>query len=89
MRELAELTLKLVGGKSKIVHQPLPADDPKQRRPDITLAKKFSVAGSPRWGSKKVSVGPSRISKRGCEKSLLTRDFAAVALRKRRPLKLS
>jgi UDP-glucuronate decarboxylase len=39
MLELAELTLKLVGGKSKIVHKPLPADDPKQRRPDITLAK--------------------------------------------------
>jgi len=41
MQELAELTLKLVGGKSKIVHRPLPADDPKQRRPDITLAKKI------------------------------------------------
>jgi UDP-glucuronate decarboxylase len=39
MLQLAELTLKLVGGKSKIVHMPLPADDPKQRRPDITLAK--------------------------------------------------
>ena len=40
MLELAELTLQLVGGKSKIVHKPLPADDPKQRRPDITLAKR-------------------------------------------------
>jgi UDP-glucuronate decarboxylase len=40
MLELAELTLKLVGGKSKIVHKPLPADDPKQRRPDIALAKR-------------------------------------------------
>jgi UDP-glucuronate decarboxylase len=39
MLQLAELTLKLVGGKSKIVHKPLPADDPKQRRPDISLAK--------------------------------------------------
>ena len=39
MLQLAELTLKLVGGKSKLVHKPLPADDPKQRRPDITLAK--------------------------------------------------
>ena len=39
MLRLAELTLKLVGGKSKIVFQPLPADDPKQRRPDITLAR--------------------------------------------------
>jgi UDP-glucuronate decarboxylase len=40
MLELAQLTLKLVGGKSKIVHRPLPSDDPKQRQPDITLAKK-------------------------------------------------
>jgi UDP-glucuronate decarboxylase len=41
MLQLAELTLKLVGGKSKIVHRPLPSDDPKQRRPDITLAQKY------------------------------------------------
>ena len=40
MLRLAELTLKLVGGKSKIVHQPLPADDPRQRRPDITQARR-------------------------------------------------
>ncbi|HXA13572.1 MAG TPA: UDP-glucuronic acid decarboxylase family protein [Opitutaceae bacterium] len=40
MLQLAELTLQLVGGKSKIVHKPLPADDPKQRRPDIELAQK-------------------------------------------------
>ena len=40
MLQLAELTLKLVGGKSKIVHKALPADDPKQRRPDITLARR-------------------------------------------------
>jgi UDP-glucuronate decarboxylase len=41
MLELAEKTIKLVGGKSKIVHKRLPADDPKQRKPDITLAKKL------------------------------------------------
>jgi UDP-glucuronate decarboxylase len=40
MLQLAEKILQLVGGKSRIVHKPLPADDPKQRRPDITLAKK-------------------------------------------------
>ncbi len=40
MMQLAELTLKLVGGPSKIVHRELPSDDPKQRRPDITLAQK-------------------------------------------------
>jgi len=36
--ELAELVLKKTGGTSKITHLPLPGDDPKQRRPDITLA---------------------------------------------------
>jgi len=40
MLELAELTLKLVGGRSKIVHKPLPADDPRQRQPDIALARR-------------------------------------------------
>ncbi len=38
MLELAEKILKIVGGHSKLVFRPLPADDPKQRRPDITLA---------------------------------------------------
>ena len=40
MLQLAELTLKLVASKSRIVHKPLPSDDPKQRRPDISLARK-------------------------------------------------
>jgi UDP-glucuronate decarboxylase len=40
MLQLAELTLQMVGGKSKIIHKPLPADDPKQRKPDIALAQK-------------------------------------------------
>jgi UDP-glucuronate decarboxylase len=48
MIQLAELTLKLVGGKSKIVHKPLPADDPKQRRPDITLAQKHLGGWAPK-----------------------------------------
>jgi UDP-glucuronate decarboxylase len=39
MLELAEKVIALTGTKSKIVFQPLPSDDPKQRRPDITLAK--------------------------------------------------
>ena len=40
MLELAEKVLKLTGSKAKITHQPLPADDPKQRRPDIARAAK-------------------------------------------------
>ncbi len=39
MRQLAEQVIELTGSKSKIIHQPLPADDPARRRPDITLAK--------------------------------------------------
>jgi len=39
MLELAENVLRLVGGKSKLSFHPLPTDDPKQRKPDITLAK--------------------------------------------------
>ncbi|AHF93548.1 NAD-dependent dehydratase [Opitutaceae bacterium TAV5] len=40
MLQLAEHVLRLVGGPSRIVHRPLPPDDPRQRRPDITLAQK-------------------------------------------------
>lgn len=40
MLELAEVVLSQVGGKSKIIFKELPADDPKQRQPDISLAKK-------------------------------------------------
>jgi UDP-glucuronate decarboxylase len=39
MLELAERVLKLTGARVKVVHLPLPADDPKQRRPDIALAR--------------------------------------------------
>lgn len=39
IRELAELTLELTKSKSQLVFQPLPADDPTRRRPDITLAQ--------------------------------------------------
>jgi UDP-glucuronate decarboxylase len=40
IRELAEAVLKLTGSPSKLVFRPLPADDPKQRQPDIALARK-------------------------------------------------
>lgn len=39
MIELAQLVIELTHSKSSLVHQPLPPDDPKQRRPDIRLAK--------------------------------------------------
>jgi len=37
--ELAETVVRMTGSRSKIVHNPLPQDDPMQRRPDITLAR--------------------------------------------------
>lgn len=39
MLELADMVIRLTKSGSRIVHQPLPADDPRQRRPDISLAK--------------------------------------------------
>lgn len=39
MLELAEQVIRLTASRSKIIHMPLPADDPKQRRPDISYAK--------------------------------------------------
>ena len=39
MLELAEKVIQLTNSKSKLVFMPLPTDDPKQRQPDITLAK--------------------------------------------------
>jgi UDP-glucuronate decarboxylase len=39
MRQLAEAVIRLTGSSSKLVYGPLPADDPKQRRPDITVAR--------------------------------------------------
>ena len=39
MLELAENVLRLVGSKSKLTFKPLPQDDPRQRKPDISLAK--------------------------------------------------
>jgi len=39
MIELAEAILDLTGSRSALVHRPLPTDDPRQRQPDITLAR--------------------------------------------------
>jgi UDP-glucuronate decarboxylase len=40
MRELAEIVIDLTGSRAKIVSRPLPADDPRQRQPDISVARK-------------------------------------------------
>jgi UDP-glucuronate decarboxylase len=39
MRQLAELVIDLTGSGSELTFHPLPQDDPRQRKPDITLAK--------------------------------------------------
>ena len=39
MLDLAKEVLAILGGPSRIVHEPLPVDDPKVRQPDITLAR--------------------------------------------------
>lgn len=41
IRQLAEMVIELSGSRSKIINEPLPADDPRQRRPDISLARKM------------------------------------------------
>jgi UDP-glucuronate decarboxylase len=38
MRALAEKVIELTGSRSELTHKPLPADDPQQRKPDITKA---------------------------------------------------
>lgn len=40
IKELAEIVIEMTGARSKLVYQPLPPDDPTQRQPDISLAKK-------------------------------------------------
>jgi UDP-glucuronate decarboxylase len=48
MLELAEKVIELTGSRSKIVKHPLPADDPRQRQPDISLAQKVLDGWSPK-----------------------------------------
>jgi UDP-glucuronate decarboxylase len=40
IRELAEVILRLTGSNSQLIQKPLPMDDPRQRKPDISLARK-------------------------------------------------
>lgn len=46
IRELAELIVEQTGSRSSLVHKPLPAEDPLQRCPDITLAKEALGSGT-------------------------------------------
>jgi UDP-glucuronate decarboxylase len=51
IRELAESVIQLTDSRSRLVNRPLPQDDPKQRQPDLTLAKKH-LGWSPRQSLK-------------------------------------
>lgn len=48
MAQLAEVVLKATASKSKITYKPLPVDDPKQRRPDLSHAKKTLIGWHPK-----------------------------------------
>lgn len=50
IRELAEKVVRLTGSSSRIVYEPLPADDPRRRQPDIALARKVLNGWTPRIG---------------------------------------
>jgi dTDP-glucose 4,6-dehydratase len=69
MLELAEMVIRLVGSRSRIVLRPLPPDDPRVRRPDISLARR--VLG---W-EPKVALGDALIQ---------TRDYFVQALAQRK-----
>ncbi|HEX5067693.1 MAG TPA: UDP-glucuronic acid decarboxylase family protein [Myxococcota bacterium] len=70
LREMAETIVKLCTSKSRIVYRPLPPDDPKVRRPDITLARRVLGGWEPRVP---VPVGLER-----------TRDYFASELELRK-----
>ena len=60
--EFAREIIALTGSASKIVYKPLPPDDPKQRKPDITLARKLlgwnpKSAGTPGCGGRSTTSG--------------------------------
>jgi UDP-glucuronate decarboxylase len=48
MLQLANTVISLTGSRSKLVFRPLPSDDPKQRRPNITLAKQMLDGWEPK-----------------------------------------
>jgi nucleoside-diphosphate-sugar epimerase len=52
VQEIAELVIELSGSESSIVHEPLPEDDSKRRRPEITRAREV-LGWEPREGLKK------------------------------------
>jgi UDP-glucuronate decarboxylase len=88
MLALAEQVLRLTGSKSKLVFKPLPSDDPKQRQPDIGLARsvlnwspsvelKEGLAATIRYFRTRVEWAGPEIQTRPRRKAIAT-DRAAV-----------
>ena len=61
--QLAEKVIALTGARSKIVHKPLPEDDPRQRQPNIERAREAARLGAAQRSSTKACARPSAISK--------------------------
>ena len=68
IEEIARTIIRLVGSKSRIVYRDLPVDDPKQRQPDITLARK-ALAWEP-----KVNLETGLLSTVGYFRDALSRE---------------
>ncbi len=58
LKDFAEEVIRLTGSQSKIIYKPLPQDDPKQRQPDISKAKRNFWVGNLKLDEPKVSPKP-------------------------------
>jgi UDP-glucuronate decarboxylase len=77
IRELAESVIKLTGSESRIVNRLLPQDDPKQRQPDLTLAKR-ELGWSPRQSLKEGLVPTIQYFKKMLSNEQLRRSLMAA-----------
>ncbi len=69
MLGLAEMIMELTNSRPKIVYRPLPQDDPKQRRPDISRAS-TELGWSPRVGLREGLIKTIDTSNRWCASGL-------------------
>jgi dTDP-glucose 4,6-dehydratase len=78
--EFAKEIIRATKSRSKIVFKPLPQDDPKQRKPDITVQKKSS-AGRPKFHLIKASRKPLLISGARFDGGVCPNDFPRAPIR--------
>ena len=76
MLDFARLVIEITGSTSEIVHHPLPSDDPKVRRPDISLADRDTGLGA-HHAARRRSAAHDRIVRRRRRDSCLTRRITA------------